>query len=264
FLLTPKETKESLSHDPAGNFPSFCRYKIKTAVVNQDHLGLFRPDGKVVAIKWIDGSKEEITLNAPKGMAIAGNNLFVADINQIQVFSLPDGRQKASIALEGSTFLNGMASGGPDNSVYVTDSGLSKDMKPSGTDAVYQVWANGKYEAILQDKEMGHPNGIWHDKDKLIVNTWGSGELFSINSAGQRTNMPKPPAGGLDGLVRLNDGRLIVSSWKGSALYALKKNGLFTVLAKRLVSPADIGVDSKRNRLLLPFFKEDKVFILQY
>ena len=50
---------------------------------------------------------------------------------------------------------------------------------------------------------MGHPNGIWYDNDRLIVNTLGSGKLFSIDSAGQRTALPKPPAGGLDGLVRL-------------------------------------------------------------
>jgi hypothetical protein len=230
-------------------------------------ISKLRPDGTVIALKWLDGSKDGVTLNAPKGMAVTGTDtgryLFIADLNQVQIFSLPAGEQKASITLKGSAFLNG-ATPGPDGSVYVTDSGFAKGMEPTGTDAVYQVWPDGKYKALVQDKEMGHPNGIWHDKDQLIVNTLGSGELFSIDSAGQRMSLPKPPAGGLDGLIRLNDGRLIVSSWAGSAIYALGKNRKFTVLAKGLVSPADLGVDTKRHRLLVPLFKENKVIILPY
>ncbi|MCI5133193.1 MAG: hypothetical protein D3904_17185, partial [Candidatus Electrothrix sp. EH2] len=149
-------------------------------------------------------------------MAVAGDNLFVADINQIQVFALPGGAQKASIEIKGSTFLNGVTPG-QDGSVYVTDSGFAKGMEPSGTDAVYQVWPNGKYKPILQDKEMGHPNGIWHDKNGLVVNTLSSGGLFRLDASGQRTSLQKLPTGSLDGLVGLKNGRLAVSSWEGSA-----------------------------------------------
>ncbi|MCI5166111.1 MAG: hypothetical protein D3903_08435 [Candidatus Electrothrix sp. GM3_4] len=229
-------------------------------------ISKLRQNGSVIALKWLDGSKDGVTLNAPKGMAVVGKNLFIADLNQVQVFALPDGEQKASIDIKGSTFLNGITPGpvGSGDSVYVTDTGFAGGMEPSGTDAVYQVWADGKYKIIFQDKEMGHPNGIWYDNDRLIVNTVGSGELFSIDSAGQGMSLPKPPTGGLDGLVKLDDGRLIVSSWAGSAIYALGKDGKFTVLANKLVSPADLGVDTKRHRLLVPLFKENKVLILPY
>lgn len=219
------------------------------------------PDGKVIALKWIDGASDDVTLNAPKGAAISGENLFVADGDQVQVFELPSGQQKTSITIDGSTFLNG-ATPGPDGSVYVTDSGYVDGFKPSGTDAIYQVWPDDRYELVYEDEEMGHPNGIWDDNGRLVYNTFGSGELVTFDLAGNPTPMPTPTNGGLDGLVKLKDGRFVVSSWEGSAVYVLNKEGGFDVLAESLDAPADLGLDTKRNRLLIPLFKQDKVVIL--
>ena len=218
------------------------------------------PDGTVIDLKWIDGAKEGTTLHAPKGAAIAGNNLFVADRNQVHVFELPSGKQKASITIEGSVFLNGItpACGGY---VYVTDSGYAEGFGPSDTDAVYKVRANGNYELVLKDKNLGHPNGILEDDDRLMVVTFGSGELFSVNASGKVTTMPTPPNGGLDGLVKLNDSQFAISSWGGSAIYVYNRDGTFTTMTESLDAPADLGMDTKRNRLLIPLFKQNKVVI---
>ncbi len=47
------------------------------------------PDGKFIDLKWIDGTKQGIRLNAPKGAAINGNILYVADLDEVQLFELP-------------------------------------------------------------------------------------------------------------------------------------------------------------------------------
>jgi hypothetical protein len=224
-------------------------------------ISKLKPNGSVIDLKWIDGSKKDVKLNAPKGTAISGESLFVADGSEVHVFDLPSGKQNKSILIKGSTFLNGTTSG-ENGSVYVTDSGYGEGSVPSGTDAIYQVWTNGKYEVIIKDKEMGHPNGIWEDNNRLVVNTFGSGNMFSVDSSGKRTAMPPPPSGGLDGLVKLKDGSFVVSSWGGSAIYALDKKGKYIVLADSLDAPADLGVDIKRNRLLIPLFKQNKVIIM--
>ncbi|MEJ2537537.1 MAG: hypothetical protein P8048_10895, partial [Calditrichia bacterium] len=49
-------------------------------------ISKIEPDGKIVNLKWLDGKKEGITLNAPKGAAIQDNLLYIADINQVQIF----------------------------------------------------------------------------------------------------------------------------------------------------------------------------------
>ena len=224
-------------------------------------ISKLKPDGSVINLKWINGTKKGVTLNAPKGAAIAGKNLFVTDINQVLVFELPSGKQIKSITIKGSKFLNGITPGTGDY-VYVTDSGYNEGFSPSGTDAIYKVWVNGKYEAIVKGKEMGHPNGIWDDGGRLVVVTFGSGKMISVDRSGKQSAMPTPPNGGLDGLVKLKDGRLLISSWDSSAIYVLKKDNTFSVLANSLDAPADLGFDTKRNRVLVPLFKQNKVVLL--
>ncbi len=220
------------------------------------------PNGDIIELKWIDGTTEGITLNGPKGMAIVGNNLFVADINRVHVFELPSGKQITSVIIEGSSFINGIDQAS-DGDVVVTDSGFTDGFAASDTDAIYKVSANGKYKKILGDKDMGHPNGIVTDGDKLIVVTFGSGEIFSLDGAGNKVMLPKPPQGGLDGLLKLADGRFIISSWGGSAIYALNQDNTYTVLMDSVDAPADLGFDSKRNRVLIPLFRENKITFLQ-
>ncbi len=233
------------------------------AVDGNGFISKLSPDGRVIDLKWIDGEKEGITLNAPKGAAIIGKNLFVTDIDQIHVFSLPDGRQKKSITIPGSTFLNGITPGESGDYVYVTDSGFSVGPKSSGTDAIYKVWVNGKYETVVKDKNMGGPNGISADRGRLVVVTFNSGNILNIDYFGKQTVLPTPPNNDLDGLVKLEDGRFLISSWGGSAIYALNRDQTYSVLADNLDAPADLGLDTKRNRLLIPLLKRNEVVILQ-
>ena len=233
------------------------------AVDGNGFISRLKPDGRVIDLKWIDGKKEGVTLNAPKGAAIVGKNLYVTDINQVHVFSLSDGLQKKSITITGSTFLNGVTPGSGDY-VYVTDSGFSEEPVSPGTDAIYKVWGNGQYETIIKDKNMGGPNGIWDDNGRLVVVTFCSGKMISIDRSGKQTALPTPPHGELDGLVKLEDGRFLLSSWGGSAIYAMNKDHTFTVFADFLDAPADLGIDTKRKRLLIPLFKQNKVVILPF
>lgn len=224
-----------------------------------------KPDGSIIKLKWLDGTAKGVSLNSPKGLAIQGNNLYIADINQVHIFDLPSGKQKTSININNSTFLNGITPGAG-AFVYVTDSGFKagKDsLSASGTDAIYKVWANGKYELVHKNRYMGHPNGIIAHGKQLTVVPFGSGEVFRIDARGKRYNLAKPPKGDLDGLLKLADGRLLMSSWAGSALYVLNKDNSYSILADDLDAPADMGFDSKRQRVLIPLFKQDKLVFLQ-
>jgi hypothetical protein len=256
-------TPESVEYYPAEDV--YLVTNINGSPFESDSNGFIsriKPDGSLIDLKWIDGTRDGVTLNAPKGAAIKGNLLYIADIGQVQIFELPSGKQKTSVTIKGSNFLNGITPGEGDY-VYVTDSGFNEGFKPSGTDAVYQVWPDGKYKAIIQDKNMGNPNGILWDGKELLVVTTGSGKLLSLNTDGKYKTLPSPPKGSLDGIVRIDNGPLLISSWDASAIYQLNNDSTYSVLADSLPSPADLGVDTKRDRVLTPLFTKDKVVLLQ-
>jgi hypothetical protein len=223
------------------------------------------PEGEVLELKWIDGEHPQMTLNAPKGMAIRGDSLFVADIDCVRIYNRVTGLPAGRICVEGATFLNDVAVG-PEGSLFVTDSGLragASGLEPSGTDAVYRLTVEeGRRGATLaKSADLGAPNGIAVGPRGIWVVTFGSGEIFALTATGERTQVVPRSNRQLDGLVFLPDGGFLFSSWRDSAVYRVAGEGGQPTKIISLPSPADIGFDPKRNRVLIPVFTEDRVVI---
>jgi sugar lactone lactonase YvrE len=226
---------------------------------NNGFISVLSPDGQVTTLKWIEGGKNKVTLDAPKGLALAKGVLYAADITVVRMFDAKSGAPKGEVPIAGSTFLNDLASSA-DGKVYVSDSGLkagADGLAPTGTDAVYVI-EKGKAKPIAKSPELGGPNGLLVTDKGVIVVTFGSGEVYRLDEKGKKVDVSKPPAGALDGVVSLGDS-LLVSSWKGSAIFRGKLGGSFEVALADQKTPADIGYDTKRGRVLVPHFMEDTV-----
>ncbi len=91
-----------------------------------------------------------------------------------------------------------------------------------------------------------------------MVCPFGADEIYRLDAHGKRQAVTKVPAGGLAGIVKLGDG-FLVASWQTSSIYRGKLGGTFEVALAGQKSPADIGYDSKRERLLVPHFTEGTV-----
>lgn len=217
------------------------------------------PDGEVLELKWLDGESDHTALNAPKGMAILNNRLYIADIDRIRVFSLPDGQQLQDIPVQGSTFMNGLSAAG-ENSLYATDSGMAPGFKPSGTEALYRIGTDGQVQK-LKSGQLGHPNGVIADGDNIMMVTLGSGQAYFFDGQGETQAVMTLPFNRLDGLLKLADGRIITSSWAAKSIFAINNDYTVDTITDGLESPADLGYDSKRNRLLIPLFLKDEVVI---
>ncbi|HUP46696.1 MAG TPA: hypothetical protein VM779_14410 [Thermoanaerobaculia bacterium] len=211
-----------------------------------------------VEAKWIDGAAPNVRLSAPKGMAIVGDELWVTDITSIARFDRRTGAPKGTFRVPGATFLNDLVGG---ESVYASDSGMKSDgsggFAPTGTDAVWEV-TGGKPRRVVRGSNLNRPNGLAVRDGKVWVVTFGAAELYPIEN-GAKGEVQTLPAGSLDGLVILDDGSFLVSSWDGSAVYRGQATGGFQAVVENVQSPADIGFDAKRNLILVPHFMENRV-----
>src|SRR5918996_3100113 len=122
-------TVDSLEAPEAARFdPTLGVYFV--ANINGDPLGKdgngyisrITRDGQVDSLKFIAGGRGGATLNAPKGMAIAGDTLWVADIDVVRGFNRRSGKLVSNVRVPGAKFLNDVAAG-PDG-IYVTDTGF--------------------------------------------------------------------------------------------------------------------------------------------
>jgi len=256
------QTPESVLYDPDAD--TYYVSNINGEALGADDNGYISkvsPEGKVTEQKWIDGAKDNITLNAPKGLAIAGGILYVADIDTVRKFDVKTGEPKGEIKIAGATFLNDVAPA-PEGGVYVTDSGLDAKFGPTGTDAIWQIGKDDKAKALIKDKKLSGPNGIVAgDKGEVWVVTFGSGEIYSVDAKGKQQKGQKLPKGQCDGIVDLALGDFLVSSWEGQAIYRGRLGGEWKAVVENVKSPADIGYDTKRHRILIPVFQGNTVII---
>jgi len=256
-------TPESVLHDTEADV--YLVSNIAGSPLGKDDNGFITrlsPAGKVLAGKWIDGAADDVQLNAPKGSAIVGERLYVADIDVVRIFDRRTGKQAPDVAVKGATFLNDICAG-ERLDIYVTDSGLKAGFKPSGTDAVYRVDRKGRVTVVARTPELGRPNGIVMHGGSMRVVTFGSGEVYRLGQDGARDDVIKSAAGNLDGVVVDANGGLLISSWQASAVLAGGPSGPFEARFTDLEAPADIGLDPRRNRLLVPLFKRDAIALLE-
>jgi len=223
-------------------------------------ISVLSPDGEVSDLKWIEGGKHGVELDAPKGLAVNDGVLYVADISRVRLFDAESGAPVGEIAIPGSTFLNGVtvdASG----TVYVTDSGPPQgSLDARGTEAVHRI--DGDTVTTLAGGSLGRPTSITAGPAGLLVAPFGDSAVYRLDAHGKKQSVTHLPAQGLAGVVALGDW-LFVSSWQASAVFRGKLGRTFEVALEEQASPTDLGFDGTRARFLVPHYTEDRVDVYE-
>src|SRR5437879_636584 len=122
-------TPESVLHDSGQDIYFVSNINgSPTAKDNNGFISRLKPDGAVENLKFIEGGKNGVTLNAPKGLALLGDTLWVADIDAVRAFNAKTGAPLDSVTLStlGAVFLNDIATT-PTGALYITDTGIRFD-----------------------------------------------------------------------------------------------------------------------------------------
>lgn len=220
------------------------------------YLSVLSTDGKTVTQHWTGG------MDAPKGMAISGGKLYVADITKVRVVDLASGKLVASITVPNAVFLNDMTSD-QSGKVYVTD---------MLADAIYRI--DGDQPALfVKDALLASPNGVFADGNRLIVASWGKGikpdfstaepgGLLSVDLASKVVS-PLPGAqkfADLDGVIAIRD-TIYATAYMTGTLYRYEAGGAPEAVAHFKPGSADIGTDGK-STIFVPLMNEGEVAAL--
>ncbi len=222
-----------------------------TQLNGKGYISKLSINGKVLNQHWLKG------MDAPKGMAIKGDTLYVSDMQQVHVVSLSKGEIITRFTAPKAKMLNDITIG-DDGSVYISD------LLGGG---IYRI----KHHTMamwFNPTQLPHPNGLLWQDGSLLVASWGLGMKgdFTTQTPGSiyKMSTTKPSLvplaaakqmGNLDGLTQAN-GSLYVSDWISGDLFKVttqKSEKLLTL------NPGLADISSRNGLLFAPLMMDGVV-----
>jgi len=226
-------------------------------------ISIVAPDGSMQNPAWIR-TTAQVHLHAPKGLAILGDTLLVADLDCIRFYSRTNGESLGGSCLEGVTSLSGLAVNS-DGSVFVSESGVGGDGSSSGSAAVYRIpMGEGQVGSTLAvGSALGHPRSVTVGSRGIFVATTDPGQILRFTGTGDQSVVYAPQDGAFQGVVFVGNGGFAFSSSSTSSIHLVDASGQPSTLAEGIGTPGDLGYDAVRNRLLVPIADQNRLLVIQ-
>jgi len=217
------------------------------------YISVVSLEGKIINKIWVKD------LNAPKGMAIVGDMLYVSDIDTLVAISISDGKVTQRYPAAGSQFLNDVTADKQGN-VYVSD---------MFTDSLWCL-CKGKFELWLHDAALESPNGVFAEEKRLVVGTWGIrsegfattrvGYLKAVNLSDKKISpISDKPVGNLDGVMSDGAQGYLATDWMAGKMFYFDPTGKAHEALKLSQGSADASYIADKQLLLVPMMKENKL-----
>lgn len=223
-------------------------------------------DGNVKDARWIVGGLRGVTLRAPRGMAIVGDTIWVADQTVLRAFGRNTGRPIATIAMGslGAVSLSDVTVGG-DGAIYVTDAATTYTARGvpqrKGNGKVFRVDGRKATVALDHARLVQPMSASWDPiMSRLLIGGATSDTILAWRPGQAAPETAAVGTGPFDAVIAIG----------GTSFYALSaargevshfENGVGRRIMDAARGAGDIALDPMKGRLVVPFPAEQRVEI---
>lgn len=261
ITVTELQAPYSFVNDPLdkGYFISSVNGEAEAAD-NNGFITKLDPNGRLLNLKFIQGGKDDVTLHAPKGMALVDHVLYVADLDTVRSFDVTTG--KPVLALTIRTPAASAATLPPASLSDVTYDGRGhlycSDQKAN---TIYRVdLATKTISVLVTDQALAGPSGLAiHPKSgQIIAVSWDKGKISEVSPEGRVTELISngffsSRFQNLRGVDFDRWGNMYVSDFTTGKVWRMSWDKRFQVIAEFLPSPGDLSIDRANNLILVPY-----------
>ena len=238
------KTPESVIYDQANN--QIIVSNINGSPADKDNNGfisLLNIDGSLKKLMWVEG------MNAPKGMAISQNKLYVSDIDQLIEIDIATAKIIRRYPNSSAQFMNDVCVNKL-GEVFASDNQANIIFKLEEDKLI--VW--------LKDGPLQRPNGIYSDENTLLIGMAGS--LLKVDFQTKEATKYIENTGSIDGLEKVDETTFVISNWSG-AIHLVspdyEKKKLLDTSSQKIYA-ADIGYIKDEKIVLVPTFYDNRIF----
>ncbi|TKB52308.1 MAG: hypothetical protein E8D50_10750 [Nitrospira sp.] len=222
---------------------------------NNGFITKLNPNGKLLNLKFIQGGKDDVTLHAPKGMALVEHILYVADLDTLRGFDTTTGKPVLAHTIRSS------ATGQASLSDVTFDGKGHLYCSDQKANTIYRFdLATQTFSVLVTDRSLAGPSGLAiHPKSgQIIAVSWEKGKISEVSPEGVVTELFSNGFfsnrfQNLRGVDFDRWGNMYVSDFTTGKVWRMSWDKRFQVIAEFLPSPGDLSIDRANNLILVPY-----------
>jgi sugar lactone lactonase YvrE len=217
----------------------------------KEFLSRVKLNGEIETLEWVQG------LVRPTGMALQGDRLFIVERANLVEVNLTSGKIVKKYPIPEARFPNDVAIDSAGN-IYVSDTQRNAVVR----------FRDGQFETWLQGAEIGNPNGLLVDKNRLLVGVSLDGTIKAVDLNDKKitTLVTLGSAAVMDGIQPDGAGNILISDYNGR-IYLVSATGHKTLLLNTTAPKyfcADFAYIPEKGLFIVPTLADNRLMAFKF